>query len=280
MNKSRIIIGVVGFAFVIAVILMGNLTLGVVLSAVMLIALTEMYKTLGLLKKDKVSAVLGYLFCAGFLIFNIYGIFYNTLSYSSFAFKFMPSIIMYIIALGVYTVLFFDRVDLPLITVSFFTTVYITVMFSHILLVRQLSAGSALVWVVLLSAWSTDTFAYFAGRHFGKRPLIPNVSAKKTVEGAVGGVIGCLVVLLIFGAGCSMLGYNVNYVYLVILALASSVIAQFGDLIASCIKRYYHTKDYGHILPGHGGILDRFDSVLTVAPMVYYVCQLLPVITK
>lgn len=270
----------VGFALVIGIIYLGSLSLAVALSAVMLIALTEMYKTLSLFKSSKAAAVLGYIFCVGFLVFNIRGVFLNSLDYSSFSLKFTISIICYLIALGIYTVLCFDKTDFRLICVSFFSTVYITVMFSHVLLVRQLNCGAVLVWVVLLSAWGTDTFAYTFGKMMGKTPLIPNVSSKKTVEGALGGIIGCVAVIVIFALLCQSFGYKVRYSYLILLSVVSSVISQFGDLIASCIKRSYNAKDYGHILPGHGGMMDRFDSVLTVAPLVYYVCLLLPVITK
>ena len=116
-----------------------------------------------------------------------------------------------------------------------------------------------------LVAFLTDTFAYFTGYLFGKHKLIPKVSPKKTVEGSIGGIIGSTV-------GCIIFGYlfNLDMTAMVIIGSIGSIVAQFGDLFASSIKRYVGIKDYGKLIPGHGGVLDRFDSVILVAPFVYY----------
>lgn len=131
-----------------------------------------------------------------------------------------------------------------------------------------------ILWIFII-AWLTDTGAYFAGVTLGKHKLVPHISPKKTIEGAIGGValcvIGCIVYTFIHRVlpGTEVIGYD--YLIFAGMGLIGSVLSQFGDFVASCIKRDENTKDYGSILPGHGGLMDRFDSVVFVAPFVYYV---------
>ncbi len=152
-------------------------------------------------------------------------------------------------------------------------TVYIMVGFMSIaLLRRQGDAGVYLYGLVFLGAWMTDTGAYFVGVLFGKHKLIPKVSPKKTVEGAIGGVLGCIAGFVLYAFIMQLVdGVQVNYVALICLAAFISVVSQFGDLVASYIKREREIKDFGFIFPGHGGVLDRFDSIIAVAPAIYFI---------
>ena len=129
--------------------------------------------------------------------------------------------------------------------------------------------GKILVWLIFIIAFATDIMAYFTGYLFGKHKLIPKVSPKKTIEGSVGGILGSTI-------GCLLFAYyfNLSLPIMAVLGLLGSVIAQFGDLFASSIKRYVGIKDYGKLIPGHGGVLDRFDSVILVAPFVYFMLSL------
>ena len=172
-------------------------------------------------------------------------------------------------------VLTHDKTSFAKAAQSFMATVYITVMFMHIVFIRREYAGFFLIWLVFLTAWMTDTFAYTFGMLFGKHKLIPNVSPKKSVEGAVGGVVGCIAINVLITYIVSVnAGLRVNYISLVIMLFLASIVSQFGDLAASCIKRDENIKDFGNIMPGHGGILDRCDSVLFVAPFMYYFVKL------
>lgn len=130
-----------------------------------------------------------------------------------------------------------------------------------------------LVWFCLCSSVLTDTFALFTGVKFGKHKLCPNISPKKTVEGAVGGVIGSvifnIVPLVFLNKVVFQESFPVGYLGMTVLAIAASVISMFGDLAASCVKRNYGVKDFGHIMPGHGGIMDRMDSISFSTPLVY-----------
>ena len=144
--------------------------------------------------------------------------------------------------------------------------IFYVVFFSyHVVLIDQ-SRWPLLVWLVLITAFATDIMAYFSGYFFGKHKLCPKISPKKTVEGSVGGILGSVV--------CSgLFGYFVLPEFLIhcmVIGALGGVISQFGDLTASIFKRKMGIKDYGHLIPGHGGIMDRFDSVLFTAPMVYY----------
>lgn len=143
---------------------------------------------------------------------------------------------------------------------------YIGFMFVHAVLLDRLPRYNLLVWLVLLAAFGSDIFAYFVGCAIGKHKMCPNISPKKTYEGAVGGVIGSTVLCGIFG----YVVYPELLVHCIIIGLVGSFFAMSGDLVASAFKRKMGIKDYGNLIPGHGGILDRFDSVLFVAPFVYY----------
>ena len=142
--------------------------------------------------------------------------------------------------------------------------------------------GMFLVLIAVLSAWVADAGAYFAGTFFGKHKLCPNISPKKTVEGAVGGIIVDIVVMLLCGVAFSQLYYGgavgVNYPVLFLIGLFGSVLSMMGDLSFSLIKRSCHIKDFGQVIPGHGGILDRFDSVIFTAPFVYILVGFLPLV--
>lgn len=150
-------------------------------------------------------------------------------------------------------------------------TAYIAVGFLCILLLRNLGdTGRYLYLLVFIGAWSTDTGAYFAGVTLGKHKLIPEVSPNKTVEGAIGGVLGCLAGFAIYGGILSAIGnVTVHFLPLMVIGLITPVISQIGDLIASYIKREQGIKDYGNLFPGHGGVLDRFDSILAVSQFLY-----------
>ena len=123
--------------------------------------------------------------------------------------------------------------------------------------------------LIFLAAWGSDTFAYFVGRALGKHKLIPKISPKKTVEGAIGGALAGMLLYPLFGLILtSVTDYSVNYILLAILGFLAAIVSQIGDLIMSAIKRNDEIKDFGKIFPGHGGFLDRFDSILTVAPLL------------
>lgn len=144
--------------------------------------------------------------------------------------------------------------------------VYIGFFAYHMILIDEMRSYRTLIWLVMLAAFGSDIFAYFTGVFFGKHKMAPNLSPKKTIEGAVGGIVGSAVV-------CGLFGYFAApslFIHSVIIGLAGAPVSMCGDLTASAYKRKMGIKDYGRLIPGHGGIMDRFDSILFTAPFVYY----------
>ena len=159
---------------------------------------------------------------------------------------------------------------------TFIVCAYIIAAMNSIIYVRDFSDyGKYLYLLIFLGAWITDTFAYFTGMLFGKHKLIEDVSPKKTIEGSIGGIFFCVVSFVVFGIIMDVFfDRSANILFLAISAVAVSVVSQIGDLIMSVIKRHYGIKDYGKLSPGHGGMLDRFDSILAVALVMSAICML------
>lgn len=168
---------------------------------------------------------------------------------------------LYMIITGIFYVIS-SNTKLFDITATIFGLLYIVILMYHVIL----QSDSIYIWVSYAVSFSADSFAYAAGSRFGKHKLCPKLSPKKTIEGAIGGLVGTIVVMIVLNM--LMLKSNIGPVLLI--AAIGFIVSVFGDLVASKIKREYNVKDYGNILPGHGGILDRFDSFLLVAPTVYY----------
>ncbi len=148
---------------------------------------------------------------------------------------------------------------------------YIVFAFTSLILLRDMEKIGKYVYLLpFIGAWVSDIFAYICGRLFGRHKLIPEVSPKKTVEGMVGGILFTMLGFALYGFIISKI-YNIvpNYIAMLIFGGIVSLVSQLGDLIASIIKRQFGIKDYGKLLPGHGGVMDRFDSMLAVSPFLF-----------
>ena len=161
------------------------------------------------------------------------------------------------------------------VSVTILGFVYVGVFFSFIPLINSMEYGKYLVWLVFISSWLCDTTAYYTGRMFGKTKLCPEVSPKKTVEGSIGGLLGSAISCGIFGFAIASYGVNISLIHYIIIGLICGVFCQFGDLVASSIKRYAGVKDYSNLIPGHGGILDRFDIILFSSVVVFFYLRLI-----
>ena len=180
------------------------------------------------------------------------------------------------------TVLLHGAFSVPSAAVSAAGVLYLGMSFAHLIGLRVmehgmapvetqlgvLEPGCALIWTALIGTWASDTFAYFAGSFLGRHKLCPSISPGKTVEGFVGGLIGTTASVAGLGV---LFGFDVQV--MAVLGLCICIIATLGDLVESVMKRYTGIKDSGHIIPGHGGIWDRFDSVIYTVPFVYYFVQ-------
>ena len=168
------------------------------------------------------------------------------------------------------------------ISFTFFVVLYIDVLLSFMLLTFYINrdgsqVGKFLVWYIIFGACLTDMFAYFVGSKLGKHKLCPEISPKKTVEGAIGGIVGCIISLIIYTFVLNrMFNFGINYINIALISVFVSIFAQLGDLVASSIKRNAKIKDFGSVFPGHGGFLDRIDSILFVAPIIYYFLAYFP----
>ncbi len=166
-------------------------------------------------------------------------------------------------------VLSYPRYDSNRFMGSFFGIIYVCVTLSCVYMIRQAQNGDKTVWIIFISSWICDTCAYLVGMAIGKHKLVPKLSPKKSIEGAVGGVIGAALVGLLFAKITAS-----DPLQFMLITAAGAVISQFGDLTASAFKRNHDIKDYGKLIPGHGGVLDRFDSVIITAPVVYILSSL------
>ena len=184
----------------------------------------------------------------------------------------MVIVVIYLILLLSIFVLTFPKFHTHQIMAAFFGFFYVGVMLSYLYQTRMLQGGAYIVWLIVLCSSGCDTMAYFVGSMCGKHKMAPVLSPKKSVEGAVGGVIGAMVLTAIYCVVIkAVLGLDsLPIVALVIFTGIGALISMIGDLAASAIKRNFEIKDYGNIMPGHGGILDRFDSIIITAPIIYY----------
>lgn len=191
----------------------------------------------------------------------------------------MSTIVMTIMGMLLIYVLTFPKYGAGQVMAAVFSFVYAPILLSYIYLTREMPQGRYLVWLIFCASWACDTSAYCVGKLFGRHKLAPILSPKKSVEGAVGGIagaalVGFLYAYLLLKLGNTGLMEEILWAFPLISGLGS-ILSQLGDLAASGIKRNFDTKDYGTLIPGHGGIMDRFDSVCVTAPLIYYLSLLL-----
>lgn len=271
MFKTRVLSSVVLVIIALVTLLKGGYLLAAVLLFISMIAYHELCKACAIhTKEQKINALemVGYL---GILCY--YAIVVFTKNQTA---QLVTIMVMMIAYMFVY-VFTFPKYQAPQVMSAFFGFMYAPVMFAFIYQIRELEYGIYLVWMVFVSSWISDTFAYLTGITIGKHKMTPKLSPKKSVEGAIGGVAGAALVGGLYG---HFVVANVveepNVVwFLVIISAVGAMVSQVGDLAASAIKRNYEIKDYGHLIPGHGGIMDRFDSVIFTAPMVYALAVLM-----
>ena len=159
----------------------------------------------------------------------------------------------------------------------FMSVTYVTVAFTSMSLTRYMENGVYIFGLVFIAAWTCDVFAYFTGRIFGKHKLAPHLSPKKTVEGSVGGVVFAVIGCVLYGLIIEKVStLNASYLTLALIGLILSIVSQIGDLWASLIKREHGIKDYSQMMPGPGGIMDRFDSILAISTVLMAVCMVFP----
>lgn len=269
--KTRLLSAIVLVAILLAVVFFAaDWVFSLAVCALTFMIMAELTKVMRLETKPGI-VITNYVFAAIYMALG----FLNLETQNAFVYMVT---ILFVMTLGAFTVLDNSRIKLSDVCASIFLVIYSVVFLMHLSFIRKLDNGIALLFMALIGAYITDTGAYFTGMSIGRHKLIPSVSPNKTVEGAIGGIVAAVIGFVIYGVIMSSMGFSVNYALLIILGALCAVVAQLGDLTASVIKRNYSVKDFGHLIPGHGGMVDRVDSLMFVAPVVYYFITFLPVI--
>lgn len=261
MFKVRLASGVLLVLAILILVFSGGTVLYLSVAAVSLIGMGELYRAAGVHgEKTELLELAGY---GGALLY------YGAVWFGMETYGLLSVLAALILLLSVY-VFTYPRYGAEQVMSAFFGIIYVAVMLSFIYLTRRLEGGIYHVWLIFLCSWGCDTCAYCVGVLFGKHKMTPVLSPKKSVEGAVGGVAGAVLLGALY-AYCtkgSMTDYGV-------ICGAGSLLSMVGDLAASAIKRQTGIKDYGKLIPGHGGILDRFDSVIFTAPVIYFLAAMM-----
>ena len=271
MLKTRVASALIGIIILFAVVFSGQIVLGVSVFLVSVIAMYEYFKSLKNAGYRPVEAV-GYISYAGILLLCSQVVQIPFLDRMISLKSLMFAVFIMIVVLFSFIIFLHSKYNITDISLTFFGVFYIAFLLSFIVLTRNLNNGFFFVWLIFIGAFSTDTMAYFSGLLFGKHKLMPAISPKKTVEGSIGGVIGCALTTLLYGLYLNKSGSIdfIPYYHFLLMGILCGIISQIGDWAASAIKRYVKVKDFGSIMPGHGGALDRFDSILFTAPVIYF----------
>lgn len=260
---TRLLSGIVLVIAAIFLMVMGDIWL---LAALGILSLIGVYELLKVFDMEKSSlAVVAYGATAAYYAFL----------YGGRSLWVLPLLILSLLLMLIIYVVKYPAIRIEKVTGCFWSILYVSFLLSFIYQTRCMEQGHWLVWLIIMGAWGSDTCAYVVGVLIGKHHF-SQLSPKKTIEGCIGGVVGAGLIGFIYSLFFpydSMFHVSPLVVFPLIVVV-SAVISQFGDLAASAIKRNYEIKDYGHLIPGHGGVLDRFDSVIFVAPFVYYLLVL------
>lgn len=269
MLAKRIATAVVGIPVAIYIINYGQWLYGITISFLALVAWRE-YTQIMLNNQIRIAVTVGY---SGIVLFIACSWLGNPIEIAAVS----TLITIAVLVRTVFTHLTFSLIEAALTLLGLF---YIGFSFSHLLLLRfidsvylvpstsSLSYGAMYLWIAFLGTWASDTFAYFVGSKYGRIKLCPAISPGKTREGAIGGLIGSMLTVLAFGSF-----FGIPWNHLIAMGLLVGFAAPLGDLVESVIKRYAGVKDSGAFFPGHGGVLDRFDSIMFTVPVVYYYVQ-------
>lgn len=256
--KTRILSAIVGIPIVVAVLYFGGALLTLFLCLLAGIGVYELYGAF----EAKGYKPLKY---AGVAMAVLY-ILLKSSPYSEYSVLILYGSLMGILSYEVIT----QKHTIVDIGLTFLGYIYVPMFFAYLGDLSRLENGQFLIWLPILAAWYTDTMAYFVGISIGKHKISPNVSPKKTIEGSIGGFLGNALLMVLTGVIAARMGIKIPLVHYAAIGILTGITAQIGDLAASYIKRYCEIKDYGHLIPGHGGIMDRFDSILFTAPTVMF----------
>ena len=265
----RIIAGFVLLPLLVFGLILDMRLASIIIALIAAFSVFELLVTTGFVRRKRVVA---YAVCTAVLV-QIWRLFGSDVNAAVFF------VLIYVVLL--FTECFFsaETFSFEAMCGVFFASIVIPLLFSSLINIMELYAGRAALLFPFVVAFSSDIFAYFVGTFFGKHKLAEEISPQKTVEGSVGGILGALLATILYGLILQVfLRYQVNFLLLGIYGLAGAVISQMGDLSMSFVKRQFNIKDFGSMIPGHGGLLDRFDSVLFTAPLLGTLWAIAPAI--
>lgn len=268
--KARVISAVVVIALLITVICLGETAIGIAVFILTVMASWEFGRALEKGGYRPVKAV-SFAACIPVLYIALTGILPSAAVIGGDDVLIAAAVFIFTVLLSLFCFQMFSdgKYGIKDVSVTFLGMIYIPFLFSFFTLTRQMEDGYLYIWLILIGACATDTFAFFTGVTVGRVKIVPKISPKKTLEGCIGGVAGSVIAMTVFGA-CFRSVLDVPLTHFAVLGLICGIISQLGDWSASAIKRTVGIKDYGSIIPGHGGVLDRIDSILFTAPAVYF----------
>lgn len=259
MFKTRLLSGILLVLIALITIISGGDVLFVTVLLISLIGMSELYKVLKV--HNKLLGIVGYAACIAY---------YGMIRFGRSDMVTLLTIVFLVAVMAVY-VFAYPKYRSEQIMLTFFGLFYVAVMLSYVYETRELAQGAFLVWLIILCSWGCDTCAYCVGMLIGKHKMAPKLSPK-SIEGGIGGILGAALLGAIYALAINQFaaGADANVLEYALICGVGGMISQVGDLAASAIKRNHDIKDYGKLIPGHGGILDRFDSVIFTAPIIYY----------
>lgn len=262
MKFKRILSGIIGLPIVALILIFGNIY--VIDIMICLVSIIAIHEYLNAFKgKRNPPKWIAYITC---LLIAFLHIIPN--EYLGFTLALTMSLVIAILFIKV--ILSSMKTTVYDIMISFFGIAYIIFFLAFIPLLYGLEEGKYLIWYIIIASWGTDTCAYFIGCKFGKHKF-SKISPKKSVEGCIGGTVGAVIIALIYTFCINKFAsLEISYIYISSITILLSILSQIGDLSASSIKRTVEIKDYGNLIPGHGGILDRIDSIVFIAPFAYF----------
>ena len=267
MDIKRITSGLLGFPLVLIILLIGNrYIVDIALAIIALLAMNEYFNAVQ--KVSNPVRWVGYLSCFSIAIIHLVPVeslnMVVTLS--------VPTILLILFAQVIATDM---KTSFKDIAYTFLGIFYVVFFMMFVAFIDGMDNGKILIWYAIIAAWGTDIFAYFIGKHFGKHKF-SKVSPKKSIEGCIAGTVGAILLMLLYTyIANTFWGMNYSYGFIAMIGLILSLIGQIGDFAASSIKRYVDIKDYSNLIPGHGGMLDRIDSLIFLAPFAYALFTLL-----
>lgn len=269
MNVKRVTTALIGFPLVALVLILGNIYIvDIAFSAIAILSLYEYFHAFKSTGKANPIQWVGYILAAAISLIHVIPTEYTKNALQLL----MPSIVVILFLMGIVTDM---KINVKDISITLLGILYILGFIVFVPMLRGIENGVYLIWYLIFIAWGTDVFAYLIGKKFGKHKF-SKISPNKSIEGCLAGIVGAVVMSLGYTLALNYFaGFSIPYAYIVFVSVALSILSQIGDFSASSIKRYVDLKDFSNLIPGHGGMLDRIDSLIFIAPFAYFLLNIL-----